>query len=115
MILSTRYAGRVAIIDVHGSLTLSPATNRMSRRIESLLSAKLPTGLILNLAEVPMIDSAGLGELMKIHTFATRHGMKIALLKAKPRIVEVLEVTRLDGLLPICDDEASALEQVSQS
>ena len=114
MILSTRYAGRIAIIDLHGRMTLSPAVNRIQRRIESLLLVKPASALVLNLSAVSAMDSSGLGELVKIQTYAKQRGMRIALTGVEPRIREMLKITRLDALLPICADEVLALKQVSQ-
>lgn len=114
MTLSTRYAGRIAIADFEGRFALSPAVGKIGKRVEALLLRNPPTGLILNLAAVSAIDSAGLGELMKIHTFATRQRIRVALTGVNPRIAEVLKITRMDGLFTACADEASALQHVAQ-
>ena len=95
-------------------MTLSPAVNRIQRRIESLLAVKPARGLVLNLAAVSAMDSAGIGELMKIHTFATKQGMRLALAHVSPGIREMLRITRLDGILAVCADDDSALQLVER-
>lgn len=115
MIVSTRSAGGIAIVDLHGRLTLSPALNQLKTRIEALLTSQPVTGLVLNFAEVSGLDSAGLGELMRIHTFAKQRGLRLALAGINPKISEVLKTTRLDGLFAVCADEASALQHVAQA
>ena len=114
MILSIRYAGQAAIVNLSGRLTLNPAVNQIKSRIEALLNKKPATGLVLDLAAVPAMDSAGIGELMKIHAFARRRGIRMALVHVNPRIAEMLKITRLDGLLSVCGDEISALQRVAQ-
>lgn len=114
MILSTRYAGRAAIVDLEGRLTLSPTVNEIRTRVDAALSAKSSTGLVLNFAAVSVIDSAGVGELMKIRTLAMQRGVRVALANANPKVVEVLKITRLDGLFKVCADEASALQHVTK-
>jgi anti-sigma B factor antagonist len=115
VIFTLRHSGRIAIIELQGQLTLSPAVNRLSKRIEAQLAVKPAAGLVLNLAAVPLIDSAGLGELMKIHTFATKRGMRVALARVNSRVAEVFKVTRLDGIFAVYEDEASALQGVAQA
>lgn len=114
MILSARHAGRVAIIDFHGRMTLSPAVNRLQKRIEHLLRVKPAAGLVLNLVAVSAMDSAGIGELVKIHRFAAQQGMRVAVALSDPEIREMLRITRLDGIFAVCGDEASALEEVER-
>src|SRR5207245_591450 len=72
VVLSTRFAGSVAIVQLQGSLTLGPNLRRLAPNIEKTLVGKASTGLILNLAGVSDADSSGLGELVAIHTAAKR-------------------------------------------
>ncbi len=114
VILSTRHAGQVAIVQVQGRLTLSPATRQLKPRLDKMLSTKASTGLVLNLAGVTEIDSSGLGELVAIHTSATRRGVRVAFAEANAKILEMFTVTRLDGIFAVCADEKSALQHVAQ-
>jgi anti-sigma B factor antagonist len=110
-----RFTGGTLLIRLEGPLTLSPSVNGLKTRIEGLLSTKPATGLLLNLAGVSAVDSAGIGELMKIHTFATRKELRLVLTGVNPKIAELLKITRLDGLFAVCADETSALQQIAQS
>ena len=94
---------------------LSPALHQLKARIDKLIAAKTTSGLILDLSAVPDIDSAGVGELLTIHTSATRRGLKVALTGVNRRVQEVLDITRLDGIFAVCPDEKSALEHVAQA
>jgi anti-sigma B factor antagonist len=109
-----RFTGGTLLIRLEGPLTLSPAVNELKTRIEGLLSTKPGNALVLNLAAVSAVDSAGIGELMKIHTFAIRRGLRLVLVSVNSKIAEMLRITRLDGLFAICADEASALQQIAQ-
>ena len=115
MILSSRHAGKIAVVRLDGRLTLSPALHKLKPRVDTILASNSSTGLVLDLSAVPDIDSAGIGELLTIHTSATRRGMRVALASVDRRVTEVLEITRLDGIFTICDDEKSALEHVAQT
>jgi anti-anti-sigma factor len=115
VILSSRHAGKVAVVRLDGRLTLSPALHKLKPRVDTILASNPSTGLVLDLSAVPDIDSAGVGELLTIHTSATRRGMRVALANVNRRVAEVLEITRLDGIFAICDDEKSALEHVAET
>ena len=112
--VSTRYAGRTAILDFQGRFTLGPAVNEIETRVAAALTAKSATGLVLNFAAVSAIDSAGVGELMKVRTMTMQRGVRMALADANPKVIEVLKITRLNGLLKVCPDEASALQHVAK-
>ena len=114
VILSTRHAGSVVIFQLQGPLTLGPALRRLKPRIDASLSPKSSTGVVLNLAGVAEIDSSGLGELVAIHTSATRRGGRVALACVPARIQGMLAITRLDGIFTLCADEASALQHLAQ-
>lgn len=113
--MSSRHAGKIAVVRLDGRLTLSPALHKLKPRVDTILASNSSTGLVLDLSAVPDIDSAGIGELLTIHTSATRRGMRVALASVNRRVTEVLEITRLDGIFTICDDEKSALEHVAQT
>src|SRR5215471_2182508 len=114
MVLSSRHAGTVAVVRFEGRLTLSPALHQIKPRVDKILSLNTTTGLVMDLSGVPDIDSAGLGELLTIHTSTTRRGLPVALANVNPRVQEVLTITRLDGLFTVCPDEKSALERVAK-
>lgn len=109
-----RFAGRVLVVELQGRLTLGPATNDLKSRLEVLLTAGSAAGLLLEFSAAAAFDSAGIGELMKIHAYAMRRGLPLALTGVTAKLEEMLKVTRLDGLFTIRPDEASALQQLAQ-
>ena len=114
MTLSTRHSGPVAIVRFEGRLALSPALYGIKTQIEHALSSQPSTGLVLDLAGVPGIDSAGLGELVAVYSTATKRGVRVAVAGANAHIREALAITRLDGIFPLCPDEESALQSLAQ-
>jgi anti-sigma B factor antagonist len=115
VVVSSRHSETVAVVRLEGRLTLSPALHKLKPRVDKILSLNTTTGLILDLSGVPDIDSAGLGELLTIHTSTTRRGLPVALANVNPRVQEVLTITRLDGIFTVCADEKSALESIAKS
>ena len=72
----------------------------------------VPT-MILDFTGVPYIDSAGLGSL--VSTYVSRHksGQRTVLTGVNPRIISLLEITRMAQLFPIFPSLADALDALS--
>ena len=56
--------------------------------------------VIVDLADVPYIDSAGLGSILAHWSHTQRHGRKFALTGVSPRIDTLLEITKVKSVLP---------------
>jgi anti-sigma B factor antagonist len=65
--------------------------------------------LVLNLADVPYIDSAGLGEIVRTYTTVSRQGGKLKLLNLTKRITDLLAITKLLTVFETYDTEKDAL------
>ena len=57
--------------------------------------------LIFEIGQVPYMDSAALGLLVHSFVSAQKNGRKMAIAGAAPRIMALLEMTKLDNLLPL--------------
>ena len=107
MRVGERWFNGVAVIDVAGALTascpnlLKNAVCRMVRGGESRI--------VINLREVPSIDSGGLGLLVACYTRATRAEATIVLAAPSPRIYELLAITNLISIFDVFDSDAEAI------
>lgn len=115
MLFSSRHEGPFVIFAVQGPFTLGPMLHRVRPRILASLADRPSSGLVINLAGVPEIDSAGLGELVSIHTAVMQLGLRMVLAHVAPRIEQMFKITRLDGVFTAFDTERSALEYLSKS
>jgi anti-anti-sigma factor len=109
LMISTRHSGTVAIVHIQGELTLGPPLRTLKSQIERAVSGNQATGLVLHLGGISGIDSAGLGELVAIHSLAAHHGFRVALVQPNHRVRELLEMTHVDGFFTFHDDEPAAL------
>jgi anti-sigma B factor antagonist len=73
----------------------------------------VPT-VILDLTEVPYIDSAGLGSLVTAYVTRHKSGQRTVLTGVNPRIVHLLEITKMAHLFPIFPSLADALDALSR-
>lgn len=53
---------------------------------------------VLDLAEVPYMDSSGLGALLNGYLGCQKYGGQFVLASAVPRVRELLQLTKVDGL-----------------
>src|SRR3990170_4781861 len=73
MQIEERNAGDVTILDLKGKMTLGEGDEILKDKINSLVLQGRKK-LVLNLADVPYIDSAGLGEIVRTYTTVRRQG-----------------------------------------
>jgi anti-sigma B factor antagonist len=71
--------------------------------------------IVLNLAEVPYIDSAGLGEIVRTYTTVSRQGGSLKLLSLTKRITDLLAITKLLTVFETHDNEADAIRSFQSS
>ena len=111
--ITTRVENEIAILDLEGALTLGPTLRALREITLEILNQRRPTGLIIQLANVTTADSAGLGELTVVYTYSSKRGCRLALAGVNSNLRTMLEITRLDGLLPVAEDLKSAKTLVS--
>ena len=72
------------------------------------LRALKPACLIMDLTLVPYMDSAGLGVLMNYYVSAQSAGRKLFLVGVNARVQALIEMTKVDSVLQICDSVEAA-------
>ncbi|OFW14381.1 MAG: anti-anti-sigma factor [Acidobacteria bacterium RIFCSPLOWO2_12_FULL_67_14] len=107
-----RSAGDITILDVTGRMTLGEGDEALRDKVNSLVSQGKKK-LILNLAAVAYIDSAGLGEIVRTYTTVSRQGGSLKLLGLTKRITDLLSITKLLTVFETYDDEADAVRSFS--
>jgi anti-sigma B factor antagonist len=109
MEILTRYVGKCKILDCSGPITLGPATAALRAAIREAVQDDTPK-VVLNLGNVPYIDSAGIGELISGFIHVKNKGAKMPLLNLTKKINELLVIAKLYAIFDVFDDEAKALE-----
>lgn len=69
--------------------------------------------LIIDVSDMPYIDSAGIGCLVGAHVSRENSGRKLVLVGANDRLLTSLKVTRVDQLFILAPDVQAALTRVS--
>ncbi|MBE3134156.1 MAG: STAS domain-containing protein [Acidobacteria bacterium] len=108
MQIEQRSVGDVTIIDLKGKLTLGEGDELLRDKVNSLIQQGMKK-LVLNLAEVPYIDSAGLGEIVRTYTTVSRQGGQLKLLSLTKRITDLLSITKLLTVFETFENEHDAV------
>jgi anti-sigma B factor antagonist len=108
MKLSSRLADDVTVIDIEGKILLGEGDLQVRQAIDDLL-AQGRKKFLLNLAKVPYVDSAGLGQIIRCFTAIRKAGGTLKLLSPNAKVVDLLTVTRLVNVFDWYNEESSAL------
>jgi anti-sigma B factor antagonist len=109
MQLDERVVGNVAIIKVTGDITLNRGGDIMLKdKVQSMLQQG-HKNLLLDLADVSYVDSAGLGELVQAYATTKNRGGVLKVANVTKRLRDLLVVTKLLTVFDAYDSEASAI------
>jgi anti-sigma B factor antagonist len=101
--------GPVQLIRLRGPLRMGPAVDDLRKALEDLL-ANGEARLALNLAEVPMIDSSGIGLIVRFLASTKQRGGAIKLIQPSKFAVQTLRLVGVLNLFETFDDDETALK-----
>src|SRR5215831_1827385 len=107
--VTERQAGGITILDINGRIVLGKETALLRDSIHDQI-ARGRKSIVLNLSEVPYIDSTGIGELTGAAQAIRRQGGDLKLLNLTRRVRDMVEVVKLGTIFELFDDEAAALK-----
>ncbi|MDR3677537.1 MAG: STAS domain-containing protein [Acidobacteriota bacterium] len=99
----------VTVLQVIGRVTLGEESNQLRTRLKDSL-AQGKTRLVLDLAEVTYIDSAGLGTLVAGFTSAQNQGANLKLANLTKRFNEQLHITKLVTVFDVYNSVEDAVK-----
>lgn len=97
--LELRLHGDVAILRCRGRLVYRQGSTELTTIVGDLLG--LTRRLVVDLAGVERIDSAGLGELVMLHMWADGMGYAVAFASPTARVRDLFELTNLMSMLDV--------------
>jgi anti-sigma B factor antagonist len=98
----------VTVLDIVGRLVMDRSAQHLKDKINSLISQER-THIVLDLKDVPYIDSSGLGELVAAYGSVMKAGGALKLLNVTSRNHDLLSITRLVTVFESFDSEAEAV------
>jgi len=105
----TKEMDRATVLSLSGRVTLGEESSQLRSTIKQLL-AQGKKRLVLDLADVSYIDSAGLGTLVAAYTSARNEGGDVRLAGITKNFSELLNVTKLLTVFNVHDNVPDALK-----
>ncbi len=96
--IGIHYLEDIASVDVRGKFIKGQGGFQLQMLISKVLLAGT-TKIILNLSEVPMVDSMGIGEIVRAFTTVQEAGGILKLVGLTERVYGALQITRLLSLI----------------
>jgi anti-sigma B factor antagonist len=104
-----RQVGDVIVLDLHGKILIGEGDDALRDAVSKLVEAGKKK-ILLNLADVPYVDSAGLGEIVRCYTTVSRKGGKLKLINLTKKIQDLLSITKLLTVFETYDSEADGVK-----
>ena len=98
--------GEYALVRLHGPLLLGNFFP-----FQNMVRSDTSKALVLDLSDMPYIDSAGIGCLVGAHVSRQNCGRKLILAGANDRLLQSLKVTKVDGLFTFAASVEAAQAQ----
>jgi anti-anti-sigma factor len=106
--ISKRMVNGVTILDLQGRATIGANTDKLDHALRSLVTDGT-LNVLMNLAQVTMMDSSGIAAMVGTYVSLTREGGSLKLSRPSSRVREVLRVMRLLNSIPTFENEDEAL------
>ncbi len=103
-------AGGVVEIHLHGPLLLGNFF-----QLQSMVRSDTSHLTIINVADMPYIDSAGIGCLVSAHVSREGSGRKLVIVGAHERLLTSLKVTKVDQLFSFASSVEQARAQATRA
>jgi anti-anti-sigma factor len=106
--LDVRSQSDVKIIKLRGRLNLGESVDRMRQVFDDMINTG-ETRFVMDLSDVAMIDSSGIGLLVRCLTAAKQHGGSLKLLKPSKFALQTLRMIGLLKLFEVFEDQELAV------
>lgn len=94
MQIKERVVDDVLVLDVEGKILLGEGDVQLKQRVTDLVKNG-HRRLVMNLGNVPYMDSSGLGEIVRCYTAVRRAGGEMKLANLTKRLIDLLTITKL--------------------
>lgn len=95
-----------AIVKCSGKL-VAGVTDTLYREVRQLIGAH--PRVVLDLTDLTMMDSMGLGAIVRLYVSAKSAGSKLELINLSKRVRELLGITNLLSVFELCGDRTARM------
>lgn len=111
--LESRQVGDITVVRCRGRIVAGPESQSLQDHVRELIPDT--RGVILDLTDVPFVDSSGLGMLVRLHASARTAGDGLRLCALSATLRQVLQITNLYKLFVTHESEAEAISSFYQA
>lgn len=111
MKISAESCGHAVILNLHGELT-EDTLSAFEQAVERHCSDRDVVDLVLNMEEVPFVDSAALEHLLDLQDRLAENFGQVKLARLDVNVAKILEITRLDRTFECHPDVTEAVKAV---
>jgi anti-sigma B factor antagonist len=102
----------IIVLDISGKILGGNESAALSKEIDRIIDAE-ERNLVLNLKEVPWMNSSGLGILLAAFIRLRSYGGILKFLHVQERVRAILVTTKLVDILEVYNDEKAAIDSFS--
>ena len=111
--LETHNRGDVVIVHCQGRIVYRDEAAALSQVVGEVLQQA--RGVVLDLTDVSSVDSAGIGELVLLQTWAQEKNVSLKCAGPNPLVRTLLELTNLDSVLEVHPSLDAALASFQEA
>jgi len=109
--VNLRMVESVMVVDLTGELSRrGPSLNKAMKELLELDRYNV----VLNFSGIAYIDSSGLGEIIALWTSIANRGGQLILLRPTPQVHAQLQMTKLDTVFTITQNEEEAVRRIQK-
>ena len=108
--IKLRRVDSIYIIDLAGEMDLYNAF-KLKTVVQKMIEKQIRL-YVVNLDQVPYIDSSGIGALLQVYAEIKRKGLKLRIAGVKGSVRKVIELTKLWQYFPIVPDVETAVKEL---
>ena len=112
MDINRRVVGDVAILDLQGGMGWGNDLSALKTEVDDLLGQGR-VRILLHLADVPLLDTHGITELVSSYVAARHRDCQVKFICPHKHHRKVFSLTKLDAVLEVLDSEEDALRSFS--
>ena len=109
MKVNVRTEGQVSVVDLSGKITIGEGDVVLRETVEGLLNEGR-SKILLNLARISYMDSAGIGELVACYKRSREKGGELKLLNPSGKVYDLLQLTKLEEIFETFRDEGVGIQ-----
>jgi anti-sigma B factor antagonist len=104
MDINVRRRSQVEVMRIRGPIRMGTGLDAFREALEQSMADQTPR-MLLDLSEVPMMDSSGIGVLVRYLTMARQRGGNVKLLNPSRFVMQTLRMVGLLNLFDVYQDE----------